>query len=42
MLAYFRYSLTIEVYASDFTAELKPDKECYNEFNTHLALEAVL
>lgn len=42
MLAYFKYGLTIEVYASDFTAELKPNKECYNEFNTRLALEAVL
>ena len=42
MLAYSRHGLAIEVYASDFTAELKPNKECYNEFNTCIALEAVL
>ena len=34
--------LTIEVYASDFTAELQPNKECRNKFNTRVALEANL
>ena len=42
MLAYSKYGLTIEVYASDFTAELQPNKECHNKFNTRVALEATL
>ena len=42
MLAYSRCGLTIKVYASDFTAELQPNKERRNEFNTWVALEATL
>ena len=42
MLAYFRCGLTIELYASDFIAELQPNKEFHNEFNTRVALEAAL
>ena len=34
MLAYSKCGLTIEVYASDFTAELQPNKERCNKFNT--------
>ena len=34
MLAYSKCALTIEVYASDFTAELQPNKEHCNRFNT--------
>ena len=42
MLAYSRCGRTIEVYASDFTAELQPNKEQHNKLNTRVALEAAL
>ena len=35
MLAYSRCGRTIEVYASDFTAELQPHKERRDKLNTY-------
>ena len=42
MLPYSRCGLTTEVYASDFTAKLQPNKGRCNKFNTHVTLEATL